>query len=252
LKSDRISDAIALYRILGTLGYGVRIIDADTQLKQLDIDVFASPDTPETRFLWDEGLAACSSDLGLLELAIKIRCSPGGGSRKWIDELIAQGLQAESAYDQARAVSLRGFLDAEADAEWLTEPTTDDDSWYRSVLRIAQRRAKSERDARHWFKKFCEGTDLDEAWAAFRLFLSIADRRCWLWCHEELAVLVRQAGGSAPKVHSARTFCSNWSMGPPSLARKASVLKVSSLSLPIPQTIPGDHSNGFSWLPHIL
>jgi hypothetical protein len=195
LKSDRISDAIALYRILSTLSYGVRIIDADTQLKQLDIDVFASPDTPEIRFLWDEELAACSSDLDLLELAIKIRCSPGGSSRKWIDELIAQGLQSESAYEQARAVSLRGFLDAEADAEWLTEPTKDDDSWYRSVLRIAQRRVKSERDARHWFKKFCEDTNPDEAWASFRLFLSIADRRCWLWCHEELAVV----GGDDPR-----------------------------------------------------
>jgi hypothetical protein len=196
LKSDRISDAIALYRILRTLGYGVRIIDADTQLKQLDIDVFASPDTPETRSLWDEELAACLSDLDLLELAIKMRCSPGGNSKIWLDEVIAQGLQSESAYEQARAVSLRGFLDAEDDAEWLTEPTTDDDSWYRSVLRIAQRRVKSERDARHWFKKFCEDTNLDEAWASFRLFLSIADRRCWLWCHEELAVV----GGDDPRL----------------------------------------------------
>jgi hypothetical protein len=188
-KSDRITDAVALYRILRTLGYGVRIIDADTRLKQLDIDAFAAPDTPETRSLWDEELAACSSDLDLLELAIKVRHSPGGDSEKWLDEVIAQGLQSASAYEQARAVSLRGFLEAEDDAEWLMEPTKDDDSWYRSVLRIAQRRVKSERDARHWFKKFCEDTTLDEAWAAFRLFLSIADRRCWLWCHEELAVL---------------------------------------------------------------
>ena len=87
-----------------------------------------------------------------------MRCSPGGDSEKWLDEVIAQGLQSESAYEQARAVSLRGLLDAEEDAEWLTEPTRDDDSWYRSVLRIAQRRVKSERDARYWFKKFCEGT----------------------------------------------------------------------------------------------
>jgi hypothetical protein len=108
---------------------------------------------------------------------------------KGLDEVIAQGLQSASAYEQARAVSLRGFLEAEDDAEWLMEPTKDDDSWYRSVLRIAQRRVKSERDARHWFNKFCEDTTLDEAWAEFRLFLSIADRRCWLWCHEELAVL---------------------------------------------------------------
>ena len=191
LKSERIGDAVAVFRILRSLGYGVRIIDADTRLTQLDIDAFGAPETPEIRSLWHEELAACSSDLDLLELAIKVRHSPGGDSEKWLNEVIAQGFQSASAYTQAHAVSLRGFLEAEVDAEWLMEPTKDDDSWYRSVLRIAQRRVKSERDARHWFKKFCEDTNLDEAWAAFRLFLTIVDRRCWLWCHEELAVLGR-------------------------------------------------------------
>ena len=41
----------------------------------------------------------------------------------------------------------------------------------------------------YWFNMFCEPTSPEEAWAAFRLFLTIADRRCWLWCHKELAVL---------------------------------------------------------------
>jgi hypothetical protein len=189
LKSDRIGDAVAVFRILRSLGYGVRIIDADTGLRQLDIDAFGAPETAETRSLWDEELAACSSDLDLLELAIKVRRSPGGDSEKWFDEVITQGLQSKSAYEQARAVSLRGFLEAEPNAEWLTETTKEDDSWYRTVLRTSQRRAKSERDARHWLKKFCEPASPDEAWAAFRLFLTIADRRCWLWCHKELAIL---------------------------------------------------------------
>jgi hypothetical protein len=188
-KSDRIGDAVALYRILCSLGYGVRILDVDTRLKQLDIDAFGSPETPETRSLWDEELAACSSDLDLLELAIKVRRSAGGDSKNWLNEVIARGLQSKSAYDLALAVSLRGFLDAEPNAEWLKEPTKDDDSWYRTVLRAAQQRVKSERYARYWFKMFCELTSPEEAWAGFRLFLTIADRRCWLWCHKELALL---------------------------------------------------------------
>ncbi|HEY0757888.1 MAG TPA: hypothetical protein VGD59_01395 [Acidisarcina sp.] len=187
-KKDRGGDAIALFRILRSMGYGVRIIDADTQLNQLDIDAFGSAETPELRSFWDEELAGCSSDLDLLELAIKVRLS-GEDSAKWLDEVITRDLLSGSAFEEARAVSIRGFLDVEPAARWLTEPTKDDDSWYRSVLRIAQRRVKSERDAHHWFRKFCELTDLDAAWAAFRLFLTIADRRCWLWCHEELAVL---------------------------------------------------------------
>lgn len=189
LKSDGIGDAVAVFRILRSLGYGVRIIDADTQLKQLDIDAFGAPESSEIRSLWDEELAACTSDLDLLELVIKVRRSPGGDSEIWLDEVIARGLKSKAAYEQALAVSLRGFLEAESNAEWLTEPTKDDDSWYRTVLRASQRRAKSERDAHHWFKRFCEPNSPDDAWAAFRLFLTIADRRCWLWCHKELEIL---------------------------------------------------------------
>jgi hypothetical protein len=81
-KNDRVGDAIALYQILRPLGYGVHIIDGDTHLNQLDIEAFAAPETPETRFCWDEELTACSSDLDLLELALKVRLSPGGLSER--------------------------------------------------------------------------------------------------------------------------------------------------------------------------
>jgi hypothetical protein len=188
-KSGRVGDAIAVHRILRSLGYGIRIIDGDTRLQQLDIDAFAAPATVDTLPFWKEELAACSSDFDLFELALKVRHCPGGDSEKWLNELIARDLQSGSAFDQARAVILRGFLDAEPQAQWLTEPTEDDDSWYRSVLRVAQRRVKSERDTRHWLRKFCHETNMDEAWAAFRLFMTIADRRFWLWCYDELAVL---------------------------------------------------------------
>jgi Restriction endonuclease len=188
-KSDRGKDAIALIQILRSMGYGIRIIDGDTQLNQLDLDLFGAAETSVATSLWDQELNACSSDLDLLELAIKVRYSASADSAKWLNEVIDRDLKSESPFDKARAVSLRGFLETEPEAPWLTEPTKDDDSWYRSVLRSAQRRVKSERDARHWFKKFCEHTDLDEACAAFRLFLTIADRRCWLWCFDELSVL---------------------------------------------------------------
>ena len=188
-KSDRADDAVALLQILRSMGYGIRIVDGDTQLDQLDLDLFGAPETSRARSLWEEELKACSSDLALLELAIKVRRSASGASAEWLKGVIDRDLKSGSAFDHARAVSLRGFLEAEPKAQWLTAPTKDDDSCFRSVLRIAQRRVKSERDARHWFKEFCVRTDLDESWAAFRLFLTIADRRCWLWCLDELTVL---------------------------------------------------------------
>jgi hypothetical protein len=113
---------------LARLVFRIRIIDGDTQLQQLDIDAFAAPATVDTLLFWEEELAACSSDFDLFELALKVRHCPGGDSEKWLNELIARDLQSGSAFDQARAVILRGFLDAESQAQWLTEATEDDDS----------------------------------------------------------------------------------------------------------------------------
>lgn len=188
-KDERIDDALGLLKILRSMGYGVRIIDGDTRLTHLDIDAFGTRGTPAARTFWEEELGACSSDLDLLELAMKVRRSSVRASAAWLNEVITRDLRSGSAFEQARAVIIRGFLDTAPEDQWMEEPTKDDDSWYRSVLRIAQRRAKSERDARYWFKNFCMGTDRDESWADFRLFLTIADRRCWLWCLDELAVL---------------------------------------------------------------
>ena len=188
-KEDRIGDAIRLHQKLRSLGYGIRIIDGDTQLNFLDIKVFAAPETSESRSFWEDELAACSTDLDLLELAIKVRRASYGASAKWLEERIGQDLQSGTDLDKARAVTLRGLLEPEPGIQWLAEPPGDDGSWYHSVLRAAQRRVKSERDARHWFRKFCSSADLDEAWSAFRLFLTIADRRFWLWCFDELEVL---------------------------------------------------------------
>ena len=112
-KEDRIGDAIRLHQKLRSLGYGIRIVDADTRLNFLDIKVFAAPETSESRSFWEEELAACSTDLDLLELAIKVRRSPQQASAKWLQERIDQDLQSGTDLDKARAVILRGFLEPE-------------------------------------------------------------------------------------------------------------------------------------------
>jgi hypothetical protein len=188
-KNDRVGDAIRLHQKLRSLGYGIRIIDEDTRLNFLDMKVFAAPEAPESLTFWEEELAACSSDLDLLEFAIKVRRSPQGDSEKWLNGRVNRDLESGTGLEQARAIILRGFLEPAPGTKWLTDPIEDDNTWYRNVLRVTQKRAKSERDTRHWFRKFCSSTDLDEAWGAFRLFLTIVDRRFWLWCYDELLVL---------------------------------------------------------------
>ncbi len=188
-ETGRIDQALALNQMLRSANYGVRIVDADTKLKNLDFDSYAAPATTETQSFWEEDLAAATSDLDLLELAIKVRHTPDADSSTWLVDRIERHLQNGTAFEQARAATLRGFLPHDPQTPWLLEATVDDDSWFRSVLRIAQRRAKAERDARFWFRRFCRETDLDQAWAAFRLMMTIVDRRVWLWVFDELKVL---------------------------------------------------------------
>jgi hypothetical protein len=90
-----------------------------------------------------------------------------------------------SPYEFARAATVRGFLEEDPNAPWLTK-VTDDEPWTREVVATASARVHLEESARHWFRLFCTSDDLDDAWAAFRLFLSVTDRRCWLWIRDEL------------------------------------------------------------------
>lgn len=52
-----------------------------------------------------------------------------------------------------------------------------------------KRRVRAETFARHWFRRFCTTEDLVDAWAAYRLFLLSADRRCLLWCYADMREL---------------------------------------------------------------
>jgi hypothetical protein len=89
----------------------------------------------------------------------------------------------------ARASAIRGFLEPDTDTGWLAADIGRDSPWTLSVVGTAKERVAGERHARCWFRRFCATTDMDEAWGAFRLILSVVDRRCWIWLTEEMAAL---------------------------------------------------------------
>jgi hypothetical protein len=188
-RGQQLDDAVALYRALRQSVSGIRITDPGTGLSHLDVVLFNAPNTDQTRSLWSEVYWGCTTDSALLELVILVRRSERGASAAWLTTVISDGLTSSSPYEFARAAALRGFLESDPEADWLSLQIDDDSPWSQSIVKTAQGRVKAENNARHWFSKFCSSVDLDEAWAAFRLFLKSADRRCWLWCDKELAVL---------------------------------------------------------------
>jgi hypothetical protein len=188
-RPERVGDAVLLYQALRASAGSVRIVDSDTGLTRMDLVLFDAPETDQTRVLWAEEYWACTTDADLLELAIMVRQSQRRASAEWLERVVAEGIASASPYEFARAAALRGFLETNPEAGWLSLAIADDSPWTDNIVHTAQDRVKAERNARHWFRRFCEAQGMDEAWSGFRLFLKCADRRCWLWCHKEMLVL---------------------------------------------------------------
>lgn len=179
------SEAAKLYGALRPVNSPVRVVAAETGLVFLDTVLLGSRQSPDLLRLWDKRLAQCRNDVDLLELALMVRRASGDDSRRWARQVIADGLRSSVPFEQARALVWRGFLEDDPDAGWLAEPIPEQPCWSKQVLATAQGRVAVERNARHWFRIFCNEPDLVRAWAAFRLFLHCTDRRCWLWLDDE-------------------------------------------------------------------
>jgi hypothetical protein len=84
-----------------------------------------------------------------------------------------------------------GFLGEDSSADWLVgaPAESEDVYWLEEIRGTARDRTRAESIARYWFREFCVREDLVEAWAAYRLFLIIADRRCLLWCWDDMLAL---------------------------------------------------------------
>lgn len=184
--------AVALYRAVKRSQRSVRFIEPGTQLDYLDHVVFDSPSSSELRDLWNERYNLCITDKDLLDLALLLRKSSRAHAMTWFEQLLDAQLSSSVPFHSAKAAALRGFVEKDVDASWMQTVVEDEAPWVEEVISTAQKRVHSEQMARYWFGRFCSNHDLDNAWAAFRLFLRCVDRRCWLWSRHELAT--KQAG----------------------------------------------------------
>jgi hypothetical protein len=179
--------AVALYKALKRSQKSVRWVESGTELDHLDHVLFDSPASSEMCEVWNERYQLCTTDKDLLDLALLLRSPSRPDAMTWYKQLLDTQLSSSLPFDSAKAAALRGFLEEDTHAPWMQEVIEDEAPWAKEVISTAQKRVHSEQMARYWFKRFCSNDDLDVSWAAFRLFLSCADRRCWLWSRHELA-----------------------------------------------------------------
>jgi hypothetical protein len=168
-----------------------RFVDAQTGLEHLDLAVFSGPESDTFRSIWRERYVNCNTDKDLLELALLARGADGTASLAWLGRHIGAMLQSNDPFQRVKAIAMRGFLEEDNNASWITaiQDNRDDVCWIKDVESTARDRVRAEGFARHWFRRFCRSDDLNDAWAAYRLFLVAADRRSLLWCWREMQEL---------------------------------------------------------------
>jgi len=126
----------------------------------------------------EDYLEKCLNDSELFELAYVAQET---NNLDWLKQKITQGLNSTKLFEQARAVTLIGFLEDENCLKDFESILKRPNSWVHSVAEKALHEWKQNVWAKAWFKKFIEEKEDVRAWVSFSLFLKCTDRRFWLW-----------------------------------------------------------------------
>lgn len=147
--------------------------------------VFRVPDSPAVKALRKElvELEHCHTDQALFNLAIAASCN---GKDDWLATLIEQDQASKFAWRRERAAVLAGFTannTLPVEGAW---PDREIKTGYADLAQKAARHRWAEACARHWWRAYLASSDPTEAYAAWVLFLSSADRRCWAWMNQDI------------------------------------------------------------------
>lgn len=124
------------------------------------------------------------TDKDYLELVV---CATSTGCGQWLSDRISADEASPHDWRRKRAIRLRGFLDC---------PPVDHLSWFEGPMvgswDYVRRSATMWRNAhsleRHWWNEFVAATTVEEAYAAWQVFIACADRRAWVWVSQDLNV----------------------------------------------------------------
>lgn len=118
------------------------------------------------------------NDRELVNLIVAARVA---GRTDWLCEMIARDASSPYPIRQRRAAFLDCLLttrDKANEDDWPQGETAD------FIRETAWGLAQREAFARHWLVAFSQAESVEEAHAAWRLFLWCADRRAWSWIHD--------------------------------------------------------------------
>ena len=147
--------------------------------------VFKGPDSPEVMALREElvELEYCHNDQKLFDLAI---AASYHGKSDWLDSLIHNDRASASVWRQSRAEVLAGFTVDNSLPVAGAWPDGETHTTHAKFTLISARHRWIEACAHHWWRTFLNACDPAEAYAAWVMFLHSADRRAWVWIHQDI------------------------------------------------------------------
>lgn len=146
--------------------------------------VFRATDSPEVGKLREELLdpSLSSTDQALLNLALAATLN---GKGDWLEAMIETDRHSELAWKRRRSEVLSGFTANNTLPIAEAWPDGEIKTYHESLKKRSARSRWIEACAHHWWKAFLEADTPDKAYAAWILFLHSADRRAWIWIHQE-------------------------------------------------------------------
>jgi hypothetical protein len=141
--------------------------------------VFRAAPGPEVLALRDEAASIlfCNTDADLLELVIAAQAN---GQDAWLESFIAVDAASDALWRRKRAIAMDAFRRSPdlQKLEWSEGKKTSSWGALTDHMRTWSNRSAF---ARYWWQKFVAAGDSDEAFAAWVVFLSCADRRAHIW-----------------------------------------------------------------------
>lgn len=168
---------LRLWRVL--LGCMRIRFNGPAKIPELVHIVLRAPESPEVLAARADltGILHCNSDQDLLELVIAAQMH---GRDAWLEKLIAEDEVSNQLWRRKRAIVLKGFhiLPPVDQLCWPEgQPVGSAEALKRSVLKWTNHAVL----AKYWWDKFITAPDVDQAFAAWHIFLGSADRRAWVW-----------------------------------------------------------------------
>lgn len=140
---------------------------------------FRAAPTAEVLALREEAASIkfCNTDKHLFDLVIAAQVN---GQEAWLQNFVANDRASNVLWRQKRAIVMAAFS-ASLDLSNLRWPQGEKTSSWETLtdqMRIWSNRAVF---AKYWWQKFLDANDANEAYGAWVVFLSCADRRAYVW-----------------------------------------------------------------------